>query len=315
MSSRSEELSNNIEHSSTESELNEQEKTEIMDAVEELEVTETESEEETSSEEAVNSENLDDIEEVTGSGDAEEEDLDEETRRTIFIKGLDYDNRESDIREQMEKIGEVTRIYMPLTHDGRRNKGFVYVAFKKLMDAQKGLKLNDTMFLGRKVLVDQAKPKTNYKIYTVFVKNLSFTVKREELLEFFNKFGKVYNLSLPIDTENEGRNRGFCFVEYNDEELANKVADMKLKFQGRPLFMNLGNKNEERNERRGSDRLYGRKNESNGGFRNRNDRNDRSDRNDNNGGYRNRNENDRNSKRIKTDDGAKKSNKIVFDDE
>lgn len=200
------------------------------------------------------------VSEETQSGSGAEE-VDDETMRTIFIKGLDYDTREGDIRDEMEKIGSVVRVNLPMTHDSRRNKGFAYVEFKRLVDAKKGLKLNDTMLLGRKVVVDQARPKSNYKLYTVFAKNLSFDTKKEELVEHFGKYGKVFNLSLPIDAENEGRNKGYCFIEYTDEEAANKIVEQKHVINDRRLYLSLGNKNEERNQRRSSDRLYGRGNE------------------------------------------------------
>lgn len=200
------------------------------------------------------------VSEETESGSNAEPDVDEETMRTIFMKGLDYDTTEEGIRTEMEKIGPLGRVHVPLTHDSRRNKGFAYVEFLKLADAKKALKLNGTTLLGRTLVVDQAKPKTNFMLYTVFCKNLSFDTKKPELLEHFNQFGKVHNLSLPIDTENEGRNRGFCFVEYTNEELANKVVNEKHIIGGRKLYCNLGNKNEDRNAKRQGDRLYGRRN-------------------------------------------------------
>lgn len=186
----------------------------------------------------------------------------DEIARTIFMKDIDYDNREADIRAEMEKIGPVVRVNVPLTYDNRRNKGFAYVEFAKLEDAQRALGLSGTMFLGRKIFVDKATPRSNYKIYTVFCKNLSFETKREELSEYFRKFGPIYNLSLPLDPQHEGRNRGFCFVEYKDEEIAQRVAAERHTVHGRPLITSLGNKNSDRNRVRSSDRLYGRRDNS-----------------------------------------------------
>lgn len=229
---------------------------ELKEIVEEVEAVSTDE----SEEEQVVGEEASAVSEETGSGVSEGED-DEETMRTIFMKGLDYDNRDVDIQEQMEKIGPVLRVYVPMTHDNRRNKGFAYVEFKKLADAQKALKLNDTMFLGRRVVVDSAKPRTNFKIFTVFCKNLSFDTTKEDLQEHFNTFGPVYNISLPMDTDHEGRNRGFCFVEYKDEDVANRAMKEKHVVRGRMLYTSMGNKNEDRNAKRASDRPYGRRND------------------------------------------------------
>lgn len=228
--------------------------------LEDVEVTNSASSENDSfTEEEINSdlkENSNE-DEATESGSKEEED--NETLRTIFIKDIDYDLKEDDLSEQMKILGEVIRVTIPLTHDQRRNKGFAYVEFKRIEDAKKALKLNETELLGRKVSVFQARPKGNRQIFTIFVKNLSYDTTKEDLENHFGKFGKVYNISLPIDTENPERNKGFCFVEYNEEISIQKVLKAKHNIQGRTLYVNEGNKNEKRNNQRNSDRLYGRR--------------------------------------------------------
>jgi nucleolin len=236
---------------------NSKEKADIEDAVKDLEQS---SEQVSNESEEKPVDQSSQVEEETNSGSSESDQIDEETLRTVFMKGLDYDVRESDIREQFEKLGEIERVHIPMTHDDRRNKGFAYVGFKRLVDAKKALKLNGTTFMGRNIVVNQAQPKTNRKLYTVFVKNLAFSTKKEELEAYFNKFAKVYNLSLPVDQEHEGRNKGYCFVEYTDEEVAKKVVAAKHVFNKRNLYLNLGCKNDERNKKRESDRLYGRRN-------------------------------------------------------
>ncbi len=195
--------------------------------------------------------------EETGSGS--ENNADDEISRTVFIKGLDYDITEDSLREEVEKLGPVGRVNIPLTYDSRRNKGFAYIEFKKQADADKFLKLNGKEFMGRTVLVDKAKPKSNTLLYTVFVKNLSFNTKKSEINEYFSKYGKIYNISLPMDTENEDRNKGYCFIEFLDEEIARKVINMTHIINGRTLYLDIGNKNSRRNDRRANDRLYGRR--------------------------------------------------------
>lgn len=203
--------------------------------------------------------------ETTGSGSQGSNDgADDEALRTIFIKDIDYDLRESDLAEQMGRLGKIVRVTIPLTYDQARNKGFAYVEFKNVSDAKRALRLDGTELLGRKVMVSLARPKCNQKIFTIFVKNLSYDTPREELKEYFGRFGKVYNVSLPTDPEHSGRNKGFCFVEYNDADIVSKVMKTKHVINGRTLYLNEGNKNEDRNARRSSDRLYGRKNNDSG---------------------------------------------------
>jgi cold-inducible RNA-binding protein len=73
----------------------------------------------------------------------------------------------------------------------------------------------------------------------VFVGNLSFDVTREELIEAFGAAGKVVDAKVPTDRET-GRPRGFAFVEFEDEEAAQKsISLMNGKdLKGRPLRVN-----------------------------------------------------------------------------
>jgi len=235
--------------------LGAEEAEELNGIAEELNVSETE--DESSGIEKGIDEN-DDVEEETGSGDNEEED--NETMRTIFIKGIDYDLTEEALREEMEKIGEVVRVKIPMTKEESRNKGFGYVEFKKLVSAQKALKLNGTQLLGRQVTIDKATPRdSSSKLFTIFVRNLSFDTTREEIEEHFEKYGNIKNVTVPVDKENESRNRGFAFVEFTDREVVNKVMNDRHAIGNRTIYLKEGKKDERRggdrfNDRRGGDR-------------------------------------------------------------
>ncbi|HEY6548148.1 MAG TPA: RNA-binding protein [Vicinamibacteria bacterium] len=73
----------------------------------------------------------------------------------------------------------------------------------------------------------------------VFVGNLSFDVTRDELMAAFAAVGKVVDAKLPTDRET-GRPRGFAFVEFEDDDAAQKcIATMNGRdLKGRPLRVN-----------------------------------------------------------------------------
>jgi RNA recognition motif-containing protein len=73
----------------------------------------------------------------------------------------------------------------------------------------------------------------------VFVGNLSYDVTREELLETFGAAGKVVDAKVPTDRET-GRPRGFAFVEFEDEESAQKSIGLLhgKDLKGRALRVN-----------------------------------------------------------------------------
>jgi len=73
----------------------------------------------------------------------------------------------------------------------------------------------------------------------VFVGNLSFDVTRDELIQAFSAAGKVVDAKVPTDRET-GRPRGFAFVEFENDEAAQKsITLMNGKdLKGRPLRVN-----------------------------------------------------------------------------
>lgn len=69
--------------------------------------------------------------------------------------------------------------------------------------------------------------------------NLSFDVTREELIQAFSAAGKVVDAKVPTDRET-GRPRGFAFVEFEDDDAAQKSIGMMngRDLKGRPLRVN-----------------------------------------------------------------------------
>jgi cold-inducible RNA-binding protein len=68
---------------------------------------------------------------------------------------------------------------------------------------------------------------------------LSFDVTRDELIQAFSAAGKVVDAKVPTDRET-GRPRGFAFVEFEDDDTAQKsIALLNGKdLKGRPLRVN-----------------------------------------------------------------------------
>jgi RNA recognition motif-containing protein len=71
------------------------------------------------------------------------------------------------------------------------------------------------------------------------VGNLSFDVTREELIEAFSAAGRVVDAKVPTDRET-GRPRGFAFVEFEDDEAAQRCIEQLngRDLKGRPLRVN-----------------------------------------------------------------------------
>jgi RNA recognition motif-containing protein len=74
---------------------------------------------------------------------------------------------------------------------------------------------------------------------SIYVGNLSYDVKEDDLRQVFSEYGTVKNVQLPIDRET-GRVRGFAFVEMEAEsqEEAAINALNNAEWMGRSLKVN-----------------------------------------------------------------------------
>ena len=88
----------------------------------------------------------------------------------------------------------------------------------------------------------------NSKLY---VGNISFQTKDEDLQKLFEPFGTVVSVKVITDRDT-GRSRGFAFVEMETEEQAEEaIAGLNGKeAQGRTLRINIAKEKTERPPRR-----------------------------------------------------------------
>ncbi|ELQ74095.1 putative Nucleotide-binding, alpha-beta plait, RNA recognition motif domain protein, partial [Trachipleistophora hominis] len=220
---------------------------------------------------------------------------------TIFVKGFDKDVTELMVEEEFGKIGKVVNVRMPKDRDTSENKGFCYVEFSNAQSAKKALTYNGKTLLDCQIVIDTPKKAGNF---CLFVKNLPYTATVDDIKKVFAKYN-VKNVRLPTD-EDEERNRGFCFIEFNTEQDMRKVLNNKFNMDERKLFINEPKDKRDRGnggfsrDRRDGDKGFSRGNNrerrfnDRGGF-NKNDR---------------RNAKDRGNKRYKENENKK----IVFDD-
>ncbi|KAJ3088104.1 hypothetical protein HK100_008155 [Physocladia obscura] len=72
----------------------------------------------------------------------------------------------------------------------------------------------------------------------LFVGNLSFSVRQEDLASLFAQHGKVEQANLISDRET-GRSRGFAFVEMEENDAIQAIEKLNgFEFQGRELRVN-----------------------------------------------------------------------------
>ncbi len=82
---------------------------------------------------------------------------------------------------------------------------------------------------------------------SIYVGNLSYTAKEEDLEQVFAEYGKVKRITLPTDRET-GRLRGFAFVELEEEANEDKAIEALdgTEWMGRELRVNKAKPREQR---------------------------------------------------------------------
>uniref|UniRef100_A0A8C5M9T4 Nucleolin n=1 Tax=Leptobrachium leishanense TaxID=445787 RepID=A0A8C5M9T4_9ANUR len=151
----------------------------------------------------------------------------ERDSRTLFIKNLPYSTSSEDLQEVFENAKEVR---LPTGKDGS-SKGIAYVEFNSEEDANKALEEKQgTEIEGRAIFLDftgsksqnaggrKSGPQGDSK--TIVVNNLAYSATEDILQEVFEKA-----TSIRIPQGNQGRPKGFAFVEFSSLEDAKEAME------------------------------------------------------------------------------------------
>ncbi|KAG7946079.1 hypothetical protein I3843_14G020100 [Carya illinoinensis] len=131
----------------------------------------------------------------------------------VFVGGLDKDATEEDLRKVFAVIGEVTEVRLMMNPQTKKNKGFAFLRFATVEQAKRAVtELKHPMINGKQCGVSPSQDSD-----TLFVGNICKTWTKEALKEKLKHYGveNVEDLTLVEDSNNEGMNRGFAFLEFS----------------------------------------------------------------------------------------------------
>ncbi|XP_010327665.1 heterogeneous nuclear ribonucleoprotein Q-like isoform X2 [Solanum lycopersicum] len=156
---------------------------------------------------------------------AEEEEhhevVDERRKRKefeIFVGGLDKDATEEDLRKVFSKVGEITEVRLLMNSQTKKNKGFAFLRFATVEQAKRACtELKTPVINGKQCGVSPSQDND-----TLFLGNICKTWTKEALKEKLKHYGvhNIEDLTLVEDTNNEGMNRGFAFLEFSSRSEA-----------------------------------------------------------------------------------------------
>ena len=175
----------------------------------------------------------------------------------VFIKNLDVAIDNKALHDTFAAFGNILSCKVAQDEHGN-SKGYGFVHYETDEAAQQAIKHVNGMLLNeKKVFVGPHIPKKDRQskfdemkanFTNVYVKNINTEATDDQFRELFEKFGDVTSSSLARDQE--GKSRGFGFVNFTTHEAASKaVDDLNGKdFQGQDLYVGRAQKKHEREE-------------------------------------------------------------------
>ncbi|KJA27350.1 hypothetical protein HYPSUDRAFT_35211 [Hypholoma sublateritium FD-334 SS-4] len=175
----------------------------------------------------------------------------------IFIKNLDelIDNKA--LHDTFAAFGNVLSCKVATDEHGR-SKGYGFVHYEtgeaadNAIKAVNGMLLNDKkVYVGHHISRKERQSKLDEmkaQFTNLYVKNLDPETSQEDFEKLFDQFGSVTSALLSVDEE--GKSKGFGFVNFENHEEAQKAVDTlhDMDINGRKLFVSRAQKKAEREE-------------------------------------------------------------------
>ncbi|KAK9121101.1 hypothetical protein Syun_018718 [Stephania yunnanensis] len=154
--------------------------------------------------------------ELADGEDEEHHDVVKERRKRkefeVFVGGLDKDATEDDLKKVFGAVGEVTEVRLMMNPLTKKNKGFAFLRFATVEQAKRAVKeMRSPVVNGKQCGVTPSQDSD-----TIFVGNICKTWKKDQLKDKLKHYGidTFEDLTLVEDSNNEGLNRGFAFLEF-----------------------------------------------------------------------------------------------------
>lgn len=168
-----------------------------------------------------------------------------EGNHTIHVEGIPFAWTGEELKAFFEDCGTISSVRMPTWQDTGRSKGYGFLSFSSAEEAAAGLKKDKAEVNGRWLKVSEARESTGGEARpersaghfsstpeedckTLFVKNLPYDATEDTIGELFEDHGKVE--SVRIANEN-GRSKGFCYVEFAEASSVTGIAEATTKGQ------------------------------------------------------------------------------------
>ncbi|USP81730.1 uncharacterized protein yc1106_09004 [Curvularia clavata] len=175
----------------------------------------------------------------------------------VFIKNLDHAIDNKALHDTFAAFGNILSCKVAQDELGN-SKGYGFVHYETAEAANNAIKHVNGMLLNeKKVFVGHHIPKKERmskfeemkaNFTNIYVKNIDLDVTDEEFRELFEKHGDITSASIARDEQ--GKSRGFGFVNYIKHEAASAAVEAlnDTEFRGQKLYVGRAQKKHEREE-------------------------------------------------------------------
>ncbi|VDO08087.1 unnamed protein product [Rodentolepis nana] len=167
--------------------------------------------------------------------------------RKIFVGGLNWETKETDLENYFSKYGKVTRCIIKVDRFTGNSRGFGFVTFDNEESVNKVLSVSDHKLMNKRIDPKRAKPSREV-IRKIFVGGIDPDLPEETIKEYFSQFGVVENLDLPFDSQKKKR-KHYIFVSFTTEAAARKaIAKERQEICGRQCDVRVAVTKEQANK-------------------------------------------------------------------
>lgn len=134
--------------------------------------------------------------------------------RKIMVKSLSFDCRKEALFDIFKKYGQIEELKFPTFPDSGRSRGYAFIIYSDPDSAEKSFEANGTILGDRQLIVQKAIEKDPFSGTTreIFVGNLSFDATEDDIKAYFEKYGSVIEVRLPLNNMNKPK--GFAYITF-----------------------------------------------------------------------------------------------------
>lgn len=146
---------------------------------------------------------------------------------SLYVGDLEPNVTESVLFEIFRKVGPVASIRVCRDSSTRRSLGYAYVNYHRVEDAERALDTLNYTHIGDKpcrIMWSQRDPSLRKSGQgNIYIKDLHPSIQSQDLYDNFSQFGTI--LSCKVETELDGRSKGFGYVHFESVEAAKKAIE------------------------------------------------------------------------------------------